>query len=91
MLQRFDECDFLLSASEDPRGALIVLRYDDHSPLSPLLFFLRDACAAQATTSRSTFLPIDTSELETDRGSVPEEGQATAGVEGNGALASVQR
>ncbi|KAL1528109.1 hypothetical protein AB1Y20_009474 [Prymnesium parvum] len=44
LLERFDEWEFLVSASENPRGPLVVLRYEDRDPLSPLLFFLRDGC-----------------------------------------------
>ena len=41
LLTRFEEHDILLGASEDTRGPLVVLKYEDDDPLTPQLHFLR--------------------------------------------------
>jgi hypothetical protein len=44
VLQRFDQCDFWLGASEDLRGGVVVMLHDDLAPLTPLLFFVAEGC-----------------------------------------------
>ena len=42
LLHGFDELDFLLSASENAHGPLIVLHYKDDDPLTPYLYVLAE-------------------------------------------------
>ena len=49
LLERFDELDFLTTASADPRGALVVVCWEDGPDgpgLTPALYFLLEGCIA---------------------------------------------
>ena len=52
LLQRFDECDFLISESENPRGGLVILLHDDLAPLTPLMFFIVEGCTMRPAETR---------------------------------------